>query len=87
VDVARGLVSGLSLVPSGDGDIVGLGSLHCIADSVAPGTTISDPDSPPPGDAFFYVLRDDPAGTGSRSWGRGSGNRERVESSTDCLSD
>ena len=81
VDVARGLVSQISW----DDENVFLGSLTCVGDDVPAGAPIVDPASPPPGDAFFYVLRDDdpdPLRTGS--WGRGSGNRERLASTGSC---
>ena len=81
VDLARGLVSALSF----DDENVFLGTLTCIADDVPAGTPIVDPSAPPPGDAWFYVLRDDdpdPARVGS--WGHGSGNRERLASSGNC---
>jgi subtilisin family serine protease len=79
IDVGRGLVSALRL---GD-EIVELGNVTCLADDAPTGTVVLDPDSPPPGDVFFYVLRSNPPGQ-EGSWGVSSLHVPRVPQSTAC---
>lgn len=80
-DVARGDVGALR-VASG---AVDLGSLVCLGDDL-PGTAPDGPDAalPLPGEAFFYVFRDD-AQEEPDTWGESDSGQQRRASGGDCL--
>lgn len=80
-DVARGDVGALR-VASG---AVDLGSLTCLGEDL-PGTAPDSADAvrPLPGEAFFYVFRDD-AQSEPGSWGESTSKEPRRASGSDCL--
>lgn len=80
-DVIRGPVSWLSAA----GGVVDLGVVDCIESDSSDLTTRNFEDIDPPltGDAFFYLVREAPVGSGT-GYGRSSGFEARVPSSGDC---
>ena len=87
-DVARGDVANLFLDPAPEGlkDTVELGSLTCIADDTVETDTgtFPDPDIPAPGQAFFYVFRDDAPDPEARSYGADDDGHRRLAGGMDC---
>jgi Tol biopolymer transport system component len=82
-DVIRGDVASLAIA----GSIVDLGEVLCLDDDSPDATTAegADPDTPLPGQAFFYVLRGSMGRlAGPGSYGRGAGDRERVAGPGGC---
>jgi hypothetical protein len=81
-DVVRGDVSGLRA----SWDRVDLGPVTCLADSSAVTDTAAAPDTglPSPGQAFFYVFRDDADAPSQASYGADSAGRIRTAASGDC---
>jgi subtilisin family serine protease len=81
-DVVRGDLASLRLV----GETVELGPLHCVArDTTATDTASSpDPDLPAPGQAFFYLFRDDATDAGGGSYGADSDGHPRIPGPGDC---
>ena len=83
-DLIRGRISAVTPGPTQ----IDLGSVTCLADDV-PQTNVfnvtgpSDPDSPPLGVAYFYVVRARNAAV-PETYGFSSDSRERVPSSGDC---
>ena len=84
-DVIRGDVSSLQ---AGLGNTVNLGSVVCLENDTRNTSTAgatADVDQPLPGQGFFFLRRwEQGMGTGPGSYGRGSGNAERVPTDGDC---
>lgn len=78
-DVARGLVSALRL----EGDHVNLGALTCLADD-SPTPGVVDPERPPRGEVFFYVMRDDAFENETGAWRFYGDGVPRLAASGDC---
>jgi subtilisin family serine protease len=79
-DVVRGAVEALRLA----GAVVDLGTLTCIADDVAPGTPLLDAAAPGPGQAFFYLVRDNAPDAAGGSYGSASTGQLRQPGAMDC---
>ena len=82
-DLARGEVASLALI---DEQTVDLGPLTCLEEDSAATDNLGDLDAqlPAPGRAFFYVFRDETAGSDGVAWGADSEGRERMAGSGDC---
>ncbi len=80
-DVARGDLAHLALA----GDTVDLGPLVCIEEDSPDRDTagFEDPELPPPGEAFFYLVRADD-GLAPPSYGTDAQGRPRVPGPGDC---
>jgi hypothetical protein len=80
-DVIRGNARSLRSV----GGMVDLGMVTCIEDNSTDLTTrgLGDPVSPAAGDAFFYLVRQNPAGSGL-GYGLSSAHEPRLPASGDC---
>jgi len=80
-DVIRGGVSALHAM----GGLVDLGVVTCIENDSTDLTTrgLADATSPLPGEAFFYLVRQSPAGTGM-GYGFSSAHEPRLPASGDC---
>ena len=82
-DVIRGDVASLSL----SGGTVDLGAVVCVENDSPDAHTLGnqDPDTPSPGQAFFYVTRGSAGrSAGPGSYGTGSGGGERTPSGGGC---
>ncbi|RMF72220.1 MAG: hypothetical protein D6738_11845 [Acidobacteria bacterium] len=82
-DLARGDVANLRHVGLTDID---LGPVTCLRDDTTTLDTLANPDPtlPAPGQAFFYVFRDDTSESGGLAYGQGSDSRYRTASGGDC---
>jgi hypothetical protein len=80
-DVVRGDTDALRSI----GGMVDLGVVSCIENDSSDLTTsgYADPDLPPSGEAFFYLVRGDPA-TGGPGYGSSSAHESRQAASGDC---
>jgi hypothetical protein len=81
-DLVRGTLSALTR----SGGAVHLGPVTCRSNDVAAGVVgwVAEPDVPPAGEAFFYLIRDDADETGGMSYGTGSVGEPRLPTSGDC---
>ncbi len=81
-DLVRGNVADISA----NWQRVDLGPVTCLADSTAATDTAASPDAalPPPGQAFYYVFRDDASVSNPGSYGTDSAGRSRTAGSGDC---
>jgi hypothetical protein len=79
-DLIRGLLSNITEW----GGAIDLGPVDCIEEDDTTGSIIDaiPPDLPPPGECYFYLLRDD---TAPGPYGFSSGGEERQPQSGDCL--
>ena len=82
-DVIRGEVGSLSA----DGTNVFLGPVVCLENDSGDANTVGfpDPDTPSPGQVFFYLFRGSKGvGAGAGSFGTGSPNKQRLAGAGDC---
>jgi Tol biopolymer transport system component len=85
-DVIRGDVADLQWAPGGVA--VDLGPVVCLEDDSPDATTLGfeDPDEPSPGQAFFFLYRGSQGiNDGPGSWGRGTGDAERIAGAGSCF--
>jgi Tol biopolymer transport system component len=85
-DVIRGDLADLQLGPGGIA--VDLGPVICLEDDSPDATTLGFEDlvEPSPGEAFFFLYRGSQGiDDGPGSWGRGTGDAERIAGAGSCL--